>query len=336
MTQKKNRFIGRPLVTSGLTIVISCIFIYIALQSISIEETLTRISQANPFWLLIGVGSTSFAILCRAVRWQHLLQIDKSEPYLFFYVSIGTLLNQLPMRVGDFTRASLIQSRGIPLVTALSTLLIENLLDIVVVVTVLLLSFGFLPSTPSEILTMSYLFGLFSFGGVGLIVFLIRQPSLGHRITSNLSRFRLFRLIGIEDRYTELLRGGESFKSTHSLIKVVLWTLLLWITNVSGFYAIATAFEVSIDNVLLWSIVSVMLISLSIAIPISYAGIGPYQAAVIIAGNMIGIEMIDSISIGIVVHALSILTFLGWGLISSVILKWLTDQPKSKSVTTTF
>lgn len=304
------------------TIGISCIFILIAIHIIPFDDVSSRISQADLGGLLVAVGVTSVAIYCRTVRWKVLLQAEVKQFDLFRYVSIGTLLNQLPMRVGDLTRATLVQSNKTPLVSALATLLIENLLDIAIVVIVLVLSFGFLPTVPPEIINISYLFGLFAFSGVGVIILLIYYPRIGHRLTNWLiGQNHLFVMLKIDKRYKELLIGGESLRSITTLLQVILWTIVLWLANIGAFWVTVQALHLNLENTVQWSALGVMLISLSLAIPISFAGIGPYQTAVVIAGQMVGIGLSDSFTVGVVVHALSVLTFLGWGLLSLTILR---------------
>ena len=89
----------------------------------------------NIYWLLIGMLCFLIGQIIRGVRWQILLPIDliPRKSKLVLYTSIGSLVNTiLPFRLGEPLKAILLSNQEkIRLSTALVSVLIERLTDVV-------------------------------------------------------------------------------------------------------------------------------------------------------------------------------------------------------------
>lgn len=304
-----------------LTIVIavggSLFFLWLAFSRIEVDDVLDNLSHTNPVWIGVGFLCTSLSIVARSMRWRILLDSQLTARQAFPIVSVGVVTNLLPMRAGDILRASLLRRHNIPFITGLSSLIIENLQDILTVVVLLVIAFSRVTTIADEAIFVSQLFGGLSVVVVILLIWMIRYPDHGRSLIDRITALMpiLERFNG-KQRFEEILRGVQPLSNPQTFFQSILWTGILWFFNLAGFYAIGLAFHFQGVDLLLWTILSVSLISLSIAIPVSFAGIGAYQMAVIIAGGMIGVDMVDSLVLGITVHGVTILTFLLWGIIS--------------------
>lgn len=314
-TQANNTI--RRILTIAIAVGGSLFFLWLAFSRIHVDDVLDNLRQANPIWIGIGFICTSIAIVARSIRWRILLDSQLTVRQSFTIVSVGVVTNLLPMRAGDILRASLLRRHGIPFVTGLSSLIIENLQDILTVIALLVIAFNRVTTIADEAIFVSQLFGILSIIAVILLVWMIRYPEHGRSLIVRITAILPFleRLNG-KQRFEEILRGVQPLSKPQTFLQSILWTGILWFFNLAGFYAIGLAFDFQGIDLFLWTILSVSLISLSIAIPVSFAGIGAYQMAVIIAGSMISVDIVDSLVLGITVHGVTIFTFVLWGIIS--------------------
>ena len=63
------------------------------------------------------------------------------------------------------------------------------------------------------------------------------------------------------------------------------------------------------------SVLAVSLASFSIAIPVSVAAIGPFEAAVLAAGQLAGLDGVQALSLGFLFHGVSVANYVIWGII---------------------
>jgi len=300
----------------GLTVVCSVIIFYLTFREIELETIASRLSQANIFWVLIAISCTSLAIFLRSLRWKVLLNQRIESDDSFYLVSIGMLMNQVPLRFGDILRGSLATRFKVPFVLGMTTLVVENLIDIAMVIILLAVSVNFLPDISEDAIPLLRLFGSLIVVCSIVFVILIRYSQHMYNVIDKLDRSnRLVRSLDLSKRLSDILYGLQAITSWRSASRVLGLSTLMWIFNIATFYFLTYAFGLQYNNLMLWAALSVVLISLSIAIPISFAGIGPYQVAVLIAGNALAINQVDSLLLGVTVHALSILTFVLWGVI---------------------
>ena len=307
----------RRLLYIAITILGSIFLLWLAFSRIAVDDVLDNLQQANLLWIGVGLVCTTFSIVARAIRWRILLNSEISARQSFPIVSIGVVTNLLPMRAGDILRASLLRRYGIPFVTGLSSLVIENLQDILIVVALLVLSFSQVTTIPPEAIFVSQLFGVLGVIACIILFWMIRSPEHGFTLIDKIvGMFPLLERLNGKQRFEEILSGVKPLAQPSTFFQSILWSGILWLFNLLAFYTIGLAFDFGDVNLILWSVLSVSLISLSVAIPVSFAGIGAYQFAVIIAGTMVGVDMVDALALGITVHGVTILTFMLWGIMS--------------------
>jgi uncharacterized membrane protein YjfL (UPF0719 family) len=52
-----------------------------------------------------------------------------------------------------------------------------------------------------------------------------------------------------------------------------------------------------------------------VAIPVSVAAIGPFEAAIAITGEIVGMESVKAVALGLIVHGVTVLTYIVWGVV---------------------
>ena len=89
-------------------VVISLVFLYLALRGLKLENLGEAIRNANYWWLIPGVAIYFLAVWARAWRWHYLLRPVKiiSTRAMFPIVAIGYMGNNIyPARAGELLRA---------------------------------------------------------------------------------------------------------------------------------------------------------------------------------------------------------------------------------------
>jgi uncharacterized membrane protein YbhN (UPF0104 family) len=97
------------------------------------------------------------------------------------------------------------------------------------------------------------------------------------------------------------------------------WNAVAWAVSLFTFYALAQALRVEAD-LLTFSILSVVLASLSIAVPVTLAGIGAFQGAVVVASGLLGVDAVTGAALGILFHGVTVLAYAGFGVLSVIAL----------------
>src|SRR5512138_2946430 len=119
-----------------LGVLISIVFIWLALRGLRLEEFWGAVKQANYIWLLPGIGVYFIGVWVRAWRWHYLLGPIKRIPTktMFPVTTIGYMGNNIyPARAGEVLRAVILKRReGVSVSASLATIIVERIFDGVV------------------------------------------------------------------------------------------------------------------------------------------------------------------------------------------------------------
>src|SRR5512143_1737558 len=119
-----------------LGVLISIVFIWLALRGLRLEEFWDSVKQANYFWLIPGIAVYFVGVWVRAWRWHYLLGPIKKIPTatMFPITTIGYMGNNIyPARAGEVLRAVILKRKeGVPVSASLATIIVERIFDGVV------------------------------------------------------------------------------------------------------------------------------------------------------------------------------------------------------------
>nr|MDQ3005985.1 flippase-like domain-containing protein [Chloroflexota bacterium] len=91
-----------------LGVLISVLFIWLALRGLHLNDFWGAVTQANYIWLIPGIGVYFIGVWVRAWRWHYLLRPMKHIPTskIFPITTIGYMGNNIyPARAGEVLRA---------------------------------------------------------------------------------------------------------------------------------------------------------------------------------------------------------------------------------------
>jgi uncharacterized protein (TIRG00374 family) len=235
----------------GLGIVVSLVFLYIALRGIDFDEFLRDLRQANLIWLLPGIGAYFLAVGVRAWRWSILLFPLKAIPAqrTFPMVVIGYMGNNIyPARIGELLRAYLLRrNEGVPIPSSLTTVLIERVMDGLTMLGFVLIG---LPATPvlqadpragQALLLAAGVFAVAS----GALLWLAFAPEQANRLAQRtLGSWLPLRLrgllLGVIERFVQ---GAGGMRSRTGLVKATIATLVIWLLETLKYACVALAFD---------------------------------------------------------------------------------------------
>ena len=141
--------LGANALKVALGLVVSAGFLYFAFRGVSMSELWEHVRGASYPWLLAVVVVTVYFNLVRAQRWGFFFRhLKRISPYsLFSSTMIGLAANNvLPLRAGEAVRAySIGKKEDIPFATSFTTVILERIFDMVILLLLLALSLFLVP-----------------------------------------------------------------------------------------------------------------------------------------------------------------------------------------------
>ena len=316
------------------SVIVSAVFLWLALQGVPLNDVINGIRQANIAWILASLVSVFLAITSRVVRWRGLLNNRISFIQAFHILNITNLLNMLPLRAGEVARSLLATRSGVPVVTAATSIVVERLLDVVAVVLMLAFALSRLPSAPAEMTRAGALFGVAAVAAFIVLIVFARYPQVADRLMLWFeNRIPLIKRLNGRKRLDEVLDGLQPLTDLRRAAHAIVWTIIAWAMPTCTFYCLERAVGVENIDMLLAALLAVSLASFTVAIPVSVASIGPFEGAVRISGAAVGMGAVAATTLGFLYHGVAVLEYAVLGCIGliamGVSLADVTSQPMS-------
>jgi uncharacterized protein (TIRG00374 family) len=297
-------------------IIISLVCLVLVLWNVDYREVLDALARANYAWLVPAAVPFAGTIASKVLRWQLLFPGDHSRirrGKLLSALMISYALNTiLPARLGELARAYVIgESENLSKSLAVSTILVEKVLDVLTLLLflVLLLPFVTLPSwIQQSALVLAPVF-------VGLFVFLLalaykRTRTLGlvSSVLKRLPHFGAERLLAYID---SALSGFDVLSSLKTNLVLWAWSMAVWVT--SGLFMLVVMYAFHIEAPPAAAFLLLCVTSLGMTVPSSPGYIGVYHWLVVSTLQIFGVEREPALSFAFALHALTFLplTLLG-------------------------
>lgn len=259
----------------ALGIIISVVALYFTLRDIRFDEFIATLGRAQIVWLAPAFGALMVTLGMRTWRWSWLMG---GTPFwlTFHALTIGYMLNStLPFRLGEIGRAYVIGQRTeVRMTRALSTVVVERLLDLGSVVVMFVVFAQFIPLPPvfaSAALTGAVVV-------IGLILAFAIAIWQSARVEAGLlgiaRRVPRLHAESLVRRFHDLVAGFSLIRSPSKLFTALLLTAGVWLATLFVAYFTLMAFkEARLDEVGL----AVVLSNLGGALPSAPGGLGVVQ-----------------------------------------------------------
>ncbi len=262
------------------------------------------IEQADVRFLLLGICSEMLWVAVRGKVWRTLLQNKASYKDAFITVNEGYLLNNiLPFRLGELGRAFLIGRKAkLDFWQAIPSILIERALDLAIAVGIFLCTLPFVigiswAREAALVIGLVVLVGL-----VGIyIVARNRQPVLSWIDRAGERWSLVKKLTG--QRVVAFFDGLAIITDARLFLAALGWEGLNWLVSILQFYLIMRAYFVSPQ--ILWVIFALGVGSLGIAAPSSPGAIGVFEAVLVGALVVFGLDASPATAFALSLHAIN-------------------------------
>jgi glycosyltransferase 2 family protein len=290
-----------------LGVILTGLFIWLIFRHISLNEIKNAFFNAN--MLLLGFAVIVFFIgySCRIERWR--LMLTHENPELRMKNCAGPLMasvavnNVLPFRAGDVLRAFGFNRRlGISAATSLTSIFVERLLDLLMVVSFLGLALAYFGMASSKFLGFGG--GFLILAGI-IILLLLLFPSIFKPIAFLLGRSiaRLLPKLGgkILTQFQKIFTALEHTSKGHTMRRLILWSMLAWIAEGCVFWLVALSLPSISNHLAAWLALSVGTLATVIPSTPGYVGTFDYFTAQAMTG--LGNVAAGSTAFAFLVHA---------------------------------
>jgi len=210
----------------------------------------------------------------------------------------------------------------------LSTVIAERVVDLLAMVLLLAIVLLALPVDPA-VVTGGLLLGAGALIGFVILIGLASHPAwVARLIRAAVGRLPWLGRFQPETRAAKLLAGLRPLTTRRSLTRIGLWTGAIWLLSVLEPWAISLLFaEIPpVPATYAALTLSVITVSFSIIVPFTFANVGPFEAAVVLAlvGN--GLPQEVALAFAITWHAGLILNSAAWGALGFLALQLTPSQ----------
>jgi uncharacterized protein (TIRG00374 family) len=298
------------------SLVVSGVFLWLAVRDVPVDEVMGSIRQANPLWMVLVVVVGLIGIYTRAIRWRGLVDNRLSQTRAFYIVGIMQLMNVLPLRMGEVARTVLAARERIPIVTTASSIVVERLLDMLFVLGMLSIVMTQADTLPASVSQTVVTFSVLAAIALVVLILLARYPKFARNILNAVqNRVPVLKRLPLETLLDNALDGLKPLVDMGRLTHAVVWTFVSWLCSWLMFYFSQLALGVP-AGALAFPTLSLSLAAFSVAVPLTVGAVGPFQAAVKVAGDVFAVNAITATAMGFLVHGLTIIDYVisgTWG-----------------------
>ena len=295
-----------------LGVLISVLFIGLALRGLRLDEFWNTVQSANYWWLLPGIAVYFVAVWARAWRWHYLLVPIKKIPTktMFPITTIGYMGNNIyPARAGEVLRAVILKRReGVSISASLATIIVERIFDGVV-----MLGFVFvnLPELTKLTGGSGFVGNIQQVAVIGtgvfigaLVIFLL--AAMFPQMTIRIGQWFIDRLLPQRLRQQtsglmhKFLDGLAALRSPFSILMVFVTSLVIWLLETSKYWLVMQAFHFSVTFFALMLMNGI--VTLATTIPSAPGYIGTFDAPGIAVLIAYGVNQATATGYTLVLH----------------------------------
>lgn len=294
---------------------LSAFFTYLAVRDVDWSAVWDALTTSNYWWTIPALALMAVAVLIRAVRWRYLFAVETRPPLgpVVSATLIGYFFNNvLPARAGEAARiVALNQSARTSRVEATATVVAERAYD---VVGLLVLFFVLLPWFPDlswvhPALVLAGVLGIMLALATSVLVLFGDRPF--RRLLRPLSRLPLLDIERTERAAANIHRGTASLHRPRLAILAFTLTMASWLLFGLSAWTLMLGFDLGLSP--LAGVLVLIATGLASILPASPAGVGVFEAAVLVALRAYDVPKAEALSYALVLHMLYFLPFIAAG-----------------------
>jgi uncharacterized protein (TIRG00374 family) len=301
-----------PLLRAVVGAAISIVALWLVLRGVDLARTGDVLARADLRWIGLAAAFLATDLVLRALRWQRLLRPIARVRYssMLGYLLVGYLANNvLPARLGELVRSHYLGDReGISRASALGTVVVERVVDLVAVVGIA--SAALLVLSVRGVVAGAVLVGA---GVAGLLLVVLALGIVAHRLPG------ADRVRGAVERWPQVremagkLQGGLAVAGRPAtLAEALVASAAAWTVAILAWAAVGQSIglELSIGQAALIA----SGVALASAVPAGPSNLGTFEFAAVEIGKAIGVPAASAFALALIVHAtILVVTSIGGG-----------------------
>jgi len=242
----------------------------------------------------------------RALRWQRLLRPIASVRYrsMLGYLLVGYLANNvLPARLGELVRSHYLGDReGISRASALGTVVVERIVDLVAVVGIA--SVSLLVLSVRGVVASAVLVGA---AVAGLFLLALALGIVAHRLPgADRARAAVERWPQVRELASRLQGGLAVAGRPRTLAEALGVSAVAWTVAILAWAAVGQSIGVELSMAQAALLASG--VALASAVPAGPSNLGTFELAAVQIGKAIGVPADSAFALGLIVHAAILVT----------------------------
>jgi uncharacterized protein (TIRG00374 family) len=314
---------ARRAVMVVLGLLISALFLWLAVRKVSVSGVWKGLREANYAWVLPSLAFTLLTTWLKAVRWRMLFDRPETVPtrVAFWGICIGLGLNNvLPSRAGEVGRIFAVRRvTGHSAFEIGMTILVERVLDLLVVAMFALAIWPWLPHRGwinALALVCAAVVAGFLVTIVLLAAFRSRIARLLPRLLRRVPRVSPDRAVSVQEG---LRAGARILLHPGRLGLAAFVTALGWAAAGLGGLVLMPAFGFDSGTLAPWLVLVAS--TFAVTIPSSAGAAGVYEASVQASLTAFGISSNNALSFALVLHAVNFFPVILLAIVGSAVLR---------------
>ncbi len=307
----------RAVLQRSLEVVVSLVFLALALRGIRFADLWQALRGADYLWLIPAVIVTVALLVVKAWRWQLLFLPENQVPLRSTFTALcaGYLAsNVLPARLGELVRlVLLVGEQPVSAARTLSTIVVERLLDLLTLLAVMVALLPFVQLPEWMTVTAQWLGVTALLGAIVMVLLSFWKERLLTGVRRVFGRMSLLNRPGVYAAIGHVIDGFATLRGRMGLPLVAL-SLLGWVGVSAVAWSCARAFHLQAP--LSAVILAVVVTTLGMLVPSSPGYIGVFHYLVTVALAPFGIGKDLALSYALVWHATNYLTLSASGAVA--------------------
>ena len=308
----------------ALGVGIGLLFVGLLVLRTDLDETWRAFQEAEYVYVAPAVLLSSVVtVWLRAARWTYLLRplVQTRTHRMYPILIVGYMANNLlPLRAGELVRAHLVKERyGVRRTAVLGTIALERLFDGAILVALLIVAAGFV-HLGGDLRRLAVIMAALYLVAIGLVLLVAWSEAGSERLARRvLSRLPWGLGASAGDWAGSFLSGLRAIRSPSALGLIAGSSLAIWCIDALAYSLMGRAFGIEQGYATYLLIAAVA--NLSLTIPSSQGGIGPFEFFAREALVVSGVAVPVATAYAIALHAVLLLPMVAAGLV----VVWVTD-----------
>lgn len=290
-------------------IALSALLVWLSFRGIEIGEVYRGLHKVNGTFVIASMAVMIFMQALRAIRWGLILKpLDRhlNNFTILSITNVGFLaIIAIPARLGELARPYLItQKSSITMSSALGTIFVERVLDILTVLVIAAVIFLSTPLPPwlfhagvSLFIVTAVIFSL-------MIITIFRREKTTLLLAPVISRIPPRITTKIIEIIDSFIQGLGVLKHRSLFGTVVILSFIIWLADALAIYLLFLAFALNLP--LTAAFVIMIILIAGIAIPVAPGFIGSWHYFCILGLGLFNVAKTEALTFAVIYHAISI------------------------------